>query len=75
MDCAFTTTNTTNSEIIIFHIKANIINNSSIFSSFVGIKNYKTNKYFPLLVHDEAISHMEKIIKVYFSQLLMKKEQ
>ena len=26
---------------------------------YVGIKNYKTNKYFPLLVHDEAISHME----------------
>jgi WD40 repeat protein len=26
---------------------------------YVGIKNYKTNKYFPLLVHDEKISYME----------------
>ena len=26
---------------------------------YVGIKNYKTNKYFPLLVHDEAISYIE----------------
>ena len=26
---------------------------------YVGIKNYKTNKYFPLLVHDEPISFME----------------
>ena len=26
---------------------------------YVGIKNYKTNKYFPLLVHDEPISYME----------------
>ena len=26
---------------------------------YVGIKNYKTNKYFPLLVHDEPISNME----------------
>ena len=25
---------------------------------YVGIKNYKTNKYFPLLVHDEPISFM-----------------
>ena len=25
---------------------------------YVGIKNYKTNKYFPLLVHDEPISYM-----------------
>ena len=26
---------------------------------YVGIKNYKTNKYFPLLVHEEPISFME----------------
>jgi len=26
---------------------------------YVGIKNYKTNKYFPLLVHDEPIFNME----------------
>ena len=26
---------------------------------YVGIKNYKTNKYFPLLVHDEPPSYME----------------
>ena len=25
---------------------------------YVGIKNYKTNKYFPLLVHEESISNM-----------------
>ena len=25
---------------------------------YVGIKNYKTNKYFPLLVHEEPISYM-----------------
>lgn len=26
---------------------------------YVGIKNYKTKKYFPLLVHEEPISYME----------------
>ena len=26
--------------------------------AYVGIKNYKTNKYFPLLVHEEPISNM-----------------
>ena len=26
---------------------------------YVGVKNYKTNKYFPLLVHEEPISYME----------------
>ena len=25
---------------------------------YVGIKNYKTNKYFPLLVHEESLSNM-----------------
>jgi len=25
---------------------------------YVGIKNYKTNKYFPLLVHEETLSNM-----------------